>query len=220
MAAEQEGISQGQSSGNAVLSYMKDGRKNIIRAYCDSVTYGFSQIGTESEARYARAFYPRRTATQPFSITVLLNGYAAYRNFNYWLAGYQEHLRIAGDNSATPPPITVTVAGRDFLRDGIPIEGMTFGDHVGSMLWQQSITFQATNDPAEKNDDFVSSSVLQPGSLDADNKYFYPFQTQLAGDDSDARYRKTIRPSAAELELVLRQVTGGIARGLVGGPTL
>jgi hypothetical protein len=77
------------------------------------------------------------------------------------------------------------------------LEGYGWGDHIGSMVFEHQLVFEASVDPGQ---------TQQPKTSVVDNKwsaftqdeaiqYFYPFGTQLSGDKAPGgNYDKIVYP--------------------------
>lgn len=187
---------------NATLSYQRGGTTAAYRVRCSGVQHGTQMIAEESKSRLRRAYYPHRLSTQQFMITVELKGYPEHRSLSTWLAGYSSYALDPDINSGTNyPTMSVSVPSYDFVHRGVPLTGYEWGDHVGSMVWQIGIIFEAAYEPWAKAKPAVTRVVNAWHAFSKDEaiKYFYPFGTQLSGEQAPSGgYDKPIYPGDFE----------------------
>lgn len=182
---------------NCTLSYARGSSRNTYKVRVRAVTHGTDQIAEESKARTHRAFYPHRAAPQQFSITVQLKGYNERRDFMNWMGSYGEYILDPDLSASTFPDMTVSLPDRGFLSRGVPMQGYEWGDHTGSMLFEHVLVFESSVDPGQTSPPQVSSVVNKWAAFAADNaiQYFYPFGTQLSGDQAPSgNYGKIVYP--------------------------
>ncbi len=192
------------SGANCTLSYQAGKVRRSIRLRCIQIAHGFEVIGDESQARLHRAFYPRQVVPAQFSLTFALKArpnlighktvtikgkkvanVGEYERFNAWMHDYMR-LLLAEDEFSQSSVFTkmiVSCPARSFYREGVPLGPIEYGDHVGAMLWRQSITFETTREPG---DNTPKTSKFLPGFSAADRNagYFYPESPQLNGQDT------------------------------------
>lgn len=226
-----------QGGVNLTLAYVLNGRTLAYRLRCSAISHGVQMIGDESAARTHRAFYPHRPTPARFALTVDLLGrkrtlgdgrpgplgseHTEYERFNVWMANYMR-LMLAEDEFApttTFPEMIVTCPVRNFYRWGIPLGPIEFGDHVGSMLWRQTITFETTREP---NDKPVGRSRFDANGTQKDYnaKHFYPTGGQLSGDQAPSMYDPVIRTTDDPLptvDAVQAAVSGPLPGSEFGG---
>lgn len=188
----------GRQGLNATLSYQRGGSTSAYRVRCSGIQHGTQMIAEESKSRLRRAYYPHRVSTQQFAITVQLKGYAEHRSLSTWLAGYSSYALDPDINSGTDyPTMFVSVPSYEFTHRGVPLSGYEWGDHVGSMLFNTTILFEAAYEPWAKAKPAVTrvENEWYAFSKDEAIKYFYPFGTQLSGEQAPATgYDKPIYP--------------------------
>lgn len=170
---------------NCTLSYQDAGRK--VRAYrvrASGLAHGLVQIASESHARDTRAYYPHRRSQAQFSITLDLMGrrrnhdLCERERFNAWLKKYLDY--VVDQDVDVHPAMVVSIPVRNFRREGVLLGPIEYGEHVGSMLWRQTITFETTREPMDTK--FALSSFQANGTdKDANAKFFYPASKQLSG---------------------------------------
>jgi hypothetical protein len=184
---------------NATLSYPWEGKRRAYRVRCISITHGMQMIYTESQSRTRRAMYPMKRVPTQFSITAALVGYEEHRAFSNWLSAWAAYA-ISPDLRVAVPVMTVTVPARNFTRVGVPITGVEWGDHVGSMVWNRQIVFETTAEPWDSKKPRYSRYVDPTNSVGyRENRYFYPAGVQLSGDQvpADGTYVPIIDSASA-----------------------
>jgi hypothetical protein len=170
---------------NATLTYTRRGVRQGFKLRCNGITYGFSLIAEESQARTRRAYYPHRLAPDRFAIRLQLKGYAEHKTLSGWLADYMSYILDPSIANAADTMMTVSVPSRNFTRKGVPVSGITYGDKVGKTLWEETVVFESLSDPADP-DGYTPSKYdgTVATGIDRDVQYFYPLSTQLSGDDT------------------------------------
>lgn len=187
MATKPNSIGNG-SGLNCTLSYKKDGKTKAYRLRATTLVHGLAQIASESHAPTTRAYYPHRRSQAQFMVTFVLMGrrqqkdHSEKERFNAWLKDYMDYLLEADDTADILhfPIMNVSIPTRKFLRHGIPIGPINYGEHVGSMLWMQTITFETTYEPLDTN---FKTSAFDPQGTDKDRnaRFFYPNSKLLSG---------------------------------------
>ena len=170
---------------NCTLTYARSGTTYGYRLRCTGVTYGFSMIAEESQARTRKAIYPHRLAPDPFAVRIQLKGYAERAQMNNWLASYTAWMMNPSLAASAVMSMNVSVPSRSFSRRGILVRGVEYGNHVGSMLFEPVLVFVTIQDPADP-DGYTPSKYVFNVNQDVvgDVRYFYPSSTQLSGDDT------------------------------------
>jgi hypothetical protein len=184
---------------NATLSYPWEGKRRAYRVRCISITHGMQMIYTESQSRTKRAMYPMKRVPAQFSITAALVGYNEHRAFSNWMTSWAAYA-ISPDLRTAFPVMTVTVPARNFTRVGVPITGVEWGDHVGSMVWNRQIVFETTGEPWDSKKPRYSRYEDPTNSIGyRENRYFYPAGVQLSGDQvpADGTYVPFVDPASA-----------------------
>jgi hypothetical protein len=182
---------------NCTLSYTRGTTSNSYKVRVRTLTHGTQQIAEESHARTHRAFYPHRSAPQQFAITVMLKGWNERRDFMNWLGSYGSYVVDPDLRTGDFPAMTVSLPSREFLGQGVPLQGYEWGDHVGSMLFEHQLVFESAVDPGQTKQPDTSTVDNKWSAFVSDNaiQYFYPFGTQLSGQDAPTGdYDKIIYP--------------------------
>lgn len=182
---------------NATLSYQRGGSARVYRVRVDAIVHGTQMIAEESQARLRRAYYPHRVSTQQFGIRVILIGYKERKSFSNWLAAYASYALDPDVGGINYPTMSVIVPSREFSHRGIPLTGFEWGDKVGSMVFQPMVMFEAAYEPWDKAKPSVTrvENTWKAFAADDTVKYFYPFGTQLSGQDApDGNYDKPVYP--------------------------
>ena len=216
----------GEGGGyNCTLSYTRDGKGRSFKVRATALAHGTMQVATESRAREVRAFYPRQRTSAQFIVTVALLGRkdidskdSEYQRFNLWMRDYMRYL-LNEDIVAPGRGMTVTIPTRYFNRQAVPLGPLSFGEHVGSMLWLQQITFETTFEPLDTKNIVTSSFDPNGTQKDKNARFFYPGEDrQLSGDQKPAAYDtiNTTKP-AAEDSLWSSVPHPGVINGAVTG---
>jgi hypothetical protein len=176
---------------NCTLSYQRDGVTRAYRLRCTTLTHGLAQVAAESHARRTRAYYPHRRSQAQFMATFALRGrryiteHSEYERFNVWLKAYMEYILDQDQNGQRG--MLVTIPARNFSRQGVPLGPVQFGEHVGSMLWLQTVTFETTFEPLDTS--FAVSEFKTNGTdKDKNARFFYPPSRQLSGNQKPDVY--------------------------------
>lgn len=233
-----------QGGVNLTLAYLRHGKMHAYRLRCSAISHGFTMISEESEARTHKAFYPHKPTPARFTLTVDLlgrkrtigdgrpgplgNEHTEYERFNVWMTNYMHYMLAEDEFGAVSsfPQMAVACPVRNFYRYGIPLGPITYGEHVGSMLWRQTITFETTQEPKEYKSNIRREPPIKTSRFDSNGtendynvKYFYPSSEQLSGHDLPEMYDKplTTRQPAPGTESVQDAVTGVPRRGSGGG---
>lgn len=197
MASKPVRIGQG-GGANCTLSYPTIvGGKTVTRAYrvrAIALQHGLLQIAAESHARTMRAYYPHRRSQARFVVTFILMGRKDIGNskersererFNAWMKTYMAYL--LDQDVADHPAMTISIPVRNFSRRGIPVGPLSFGEHVGSMVWTQAITFETTHEPLDAA--FALSAFDDRLTRnDRNTRFFYPGGQSLSGTQKPDTY--------------------------------
>ena len=174
---------------NCTLSYAKAEVSPAYRIRVSRVSYGFTVLAEESQARTTRAMYPRnRTAPTEFGLMIDLPNRAERNSFNSYLMRYYEYILDAGNDSTTFSTMTVDMPSRNFRREGVPKNGAAFGARLGEMLWRPVLTFETAREPSDWTEIF-KSSITQldlANNTDPATQFFYPTGVQLYGSQAAA----------------------------------
>jgi hypothetical protein len=169
---------------NCTLSYKRGSTIRAYRVRCAGIQHGTQMIADESQSRLRRAYYPHRVSTQQFAISIELKGYPEHKDLSNWLSGYASYALDPDLATADYPTMSVVCPARDFVHRGVPLTGFQWGDHVGSMVFNPTIVFEAAYEPWDKAKPAVTRVVNAWDAFRKDDaiKYFYPFGTQLSGE--------------------------------------
>lgn len=173
---------------NTNLSYRYDGKTYTFSIRAQSIAYGSAMIAEESQARTRRAYYPHEVSSVPFLVVPIIVGYKERVRFSNYLNDYVSRIEDPSISVNAFPTIRVSCPTRNFLRWGVPISGIEWGNHVGSMLWTPQVVFETHVDQSLGDTPGTNRSgsrfVLDKASLDASPqiKYFYPAGVQLSGN--------------------------------------
>lgn len=171
----------GGGGANCTLTYLRNGTYRAWRTRVTKLSHGLQMVATESRGPEQRAYYPHERTPAQFMLTfallarVRVNERAEYERFNLWMRDYMRFL-LDQDEVETLNPhrgMHVSIPSRNFVRSAIPLGPLSFGEHVGSMLWYQTITFEATTEPTDKK---FATSKFVGGTTDNDRnaRHFYP----------------------------------------------
>lgn len=172
---------------NTTLSYSHNGKKYAFSLRVKEIAHGSRMVADESQARNRRAYYPHKVSSMPFSLVPIIKGYQERVQFSNFLADYIRRVQDPSLSVSKFPTMRVICAVRNFERYGVPVDGIEWGDHVGSMIWNPRITFETHVDQSlgdsPNNNGFISYFVYSAGALDRSPQiaYFYPSGIQLSG---------------------------------------
>lgn len=161
-------------NSNAAFAFTAGGSGYYFQSRCRGITHGYEVVASESHARTTRAFYPRQRALAQFTLTLELKGYADYKAFMDFMRSYLQNFAA---NTATGA-MSVGVPQRNFLRYGVPVGGISDGDHIGSMVFAPTIVFESIYDPLDTAifTTTTDTSQVDLGTSQSDNAatFFYP----------------------------------------------
>lgn len=176
-AAPSRPVNVVHSHSNVGFAYSFNGSTTVaaLRATRLMIDYGLNS--EESHSRQERAFYPHRRSQGNFSLTLQFMTGHEYRQAMTW---FQTYAAKALDTTSQQPgiPMNVVMPSRNFARRGIPTTGLTFGDHIGSMVWSPVIAFLSVNDPADPTTAVLNTKQVSITNFDGIDslsvQYFYP----------------------------------------------
>lgn len=205
------------SGSNCTLSFRHGGTRDY-KVRVRKIAHGFEVIAQESQGRYDRVFYPRRASTSQFALTLELvheeemNDLMQY--FEFFV--YSMLNRNAEQGVTNLPVMTVNIPSRNFLRYGVPVTGMGFDNHVGSLVFAPTIVFETTRDPLDPEFKSEHAATFQ-ASTDPEQTYFFPGGTQLAsGQKPSATPYDEVAGVLDPVQIIDRIATGpGGSGGLV-----
>lgn len=159
---------------NGTMSFVNGSSGGAMFVRIRRIAYAWEVVATESHACRVRAMYPHQRAISRFRVTLEFKGYREYKTFMDFMRNYIEQMF-----GATKRAIYVYSAVRNFQRWGIPVSGITDGDHVGQALFSPTIVFESINDPLDSEVMTLESGNVSrynmAGSSGDDAKFFYPF---------------------------------------------
>ena len=182
---------------NCTFSYVRSGVTRTYSVRAGDLSYGVQMVAAEDSGRIIRSYYPHKTASQQFSVQVLLRDWDERTDFTSWLAGYAQWAIDPSVARTVFPFINVRVPGRGFYRTGIPLTGFEWGAHTGMMAFSPVIVFETGLSPGQQGTDITVSSVLNRWAAFASDpaiQYFYPFGTQLSSDQVGVDYAQVLPP--------------------------
>lgn len=170
---------------NCTLSYTD--QANVLHSYqvrVGNISHGVQMISAESAARTQRAYYPHKSALQQFTIRVLLKNWDERTDFVGWLSTYAQTALNPDTALQWFPWMDVSIPVRNFNQVGVPLQGYQWGAHTGMMYFPVDVLFEAATSPGQNGVPAVSSVLNQWSAFatDASIQYFYPFGTQLSGN--------------------------------------
>lgn len=154
---------------NCTLSFSKAGVNHTLKTKVRALGHGFSVIATESAARQYRAFYPHQRAPDPFWLTFDLNGYPQAKQVMDFLRKFMAAVVQTGSVS-----MTVSVPVRNFVRQGVPTDGVMDTDQVASSVFRPTVVFDSVSDPLDTGNPPISGVDLGSTGADDAAKFFYP----------------------------------------------
>lgn len=174
---------------NTTLSYSYGGKTYSFRVRAQEIAYGSRMVAAESQARTRRAYYPHQVSSVPFSIVPVLKGYKERVQFSNFVGDYIKRIQDPTLPVSSFPTMKVVCAARSFIRWGVPISGIEWGDHVGAMVWTPRVVFETHVDQSLGDTPgsykWTSFFSFTPGALDRSPQlaYFYPAGIQLSGSE-------------------------------------
>ena len=180
---------------NCTLSYLRGTTTRTYSVRAGDLASGVQMVAAEDSGRVLRSYYPHKTASQQFSVQVLLKDWEEYHDFMGWLAGYAQWAIDPSVARTVFPFITVRVPGRGFYHTGLPLTGYEWGVHTGMMMFTPVIVFETGLSPGQQGTGITVSSVVNQWAAFASDpaiKYFYPFGTQLAANQVPENYTQVI----------------------------
>jgi hypothetical protein len=172
---------------NTSLTYQYGGKNYAFSVRTAEVDFGSQMVADEAQARTRRAFYPHTVSAVPFSLVVIIKGYRERVQFSNFLNDFVSRTLDPSLSVSSFPTMRVQVASRNFIRWGIPLSGLEWGDHIGSMVWTPRVVFETHVDQSlgetVKDYKWVSYFQLDASAVQASPqiKYFYPSGVQLSG---------------------------------------
>lgn len=173
---------------NTSLSYQYGGKTYQFSVRSTQVAYGSQLVADEAQARTRRAYYPHQVSAIPFALTMVINGYRERVQFSNFLNDYVSRVMDPSLSVSNFPTMVVLVPSRNFVRWGVPLSGIEWGDHVGSMVWTPQVVFETHIDQSlgDSTGDYKWISYFQLDAASVSDtpqiKYFYPSGVQLSGN--------------------------------------
>jgi len=182
---------------NGTFSYSDGSSAHTYQFRAGMLGYGTDMIYAEDQARTWRSFYPHRSASQRFSVQVLLKDWDERSDLVSWLMTYAQYMLDPNVVRTVFPFMQVVVPVRSFAQQGVPLTGYEWGAHAGMMAFSPVFVFEAAQSPGETASQVVTSSVTGTASAYASDpavQYFYPFSTQLEASQVPQDYGQVIPP--------------------------
>jgi hypothetical protein len=176
-----------RSGLNTSLSYQYGGKTYKFSVRASQVAHGSQLVSDEAQARTRRAYYPHQVTAIPFALTVIIKGYKERVQFSNFLSDYVSRALDPSLSVSNFPTMLVTMPNRKFIRWGVPLNGIEWGNHVGSMIWTPTVSFETHVDQSlgQSTTDYrwisYFSMSAQSVSASPEIKYFYPSGIQLSG---------------------------------------
>ncbi len=178
-----------RSGLNTTMSYSYGGKTYSFQVRAQEIAFGSRMVAEESSARTRRAYYPHQVSSVPFSVVPIIKGYAERVQFSNFLVDYVRRIQDPSLSVSKFPTMKVVSGVRNFLRWGVPVSGIEWGDHIGSMVWTPRVVFETHVDqslgdsPGDHR--WISYFQLDQSSIDRSPqiKYFYPAGVQLSGSE-------------------------------------
>lgn len=179
---------------NGTFSYTDGTTAYTYQFRAGSLGYGTDMVYAEDQGRTQRAYYPHRTASQQFSVQVLLKNWDERADFMSWITGYAQFALDPNLVRTVFPFMQVTVPVRSFAQQGMPLSGYEWGAHSGMMAFSPVFTFEAAQSPGQAANSFTASSVNASTAYASDPavQYFYPFSTQLEASQVPVDYGQVL----------------------------
>lgn len=168
---------------NGSLSYPDGARTRAFQVRVETITHGLKPVYAESASRARRALYPHRMSDTRFTLGMMFVGQAEWQAFTSFLGGFAATLLNPGSNAS--PTMTVQVPVRGFVRRGIPLSGFEWGATLGRVVFRPQVEFETSWNPVDGPSDPAPSAVPGISAVaDPNVQFFYPFGTQLSGDQA------------------------------------
>lgn len=167
---------------NGTLSYPDSaGTVHGFQIRVEALTHALKPVFDESSGRNRRAMYPHRMSDTQFVLGLVTVGQSERQAFTQFLGGFAATLLNPG--ASTVSVMTVNVPVRNFTRRGIPLSGFEWGVKLGQTVFHSQVVFETSWSPVDGPSDPVASGVPGASAVgDPAVQYFYPFGTQLSGD--------------------------------------
>ena len=106
---------------NGTFSYSNGSAAFTYQFRAGMLGYGTDMIYAEDQARINRSFYPHRSASQQFSVQVLLKDWDERSDLVGWMESYAQYMLDPNAVRTTFPFMQVTVPVRNFVQQGVPL---------------------------------------------------------------------------------------------------
>jgi hypothetical protein len=182
---------------NGTLSYTDGSTAYTYQFRAGTIGYGVDMIYAEDQARTWRSFYPHRSASQQFSIQVLLKDWDERSDIVAWMMTYAQYMLDPNAVRTVFPFMQVVIPARNFTQQGVPLSGYEWGAHSAMMAFSPVFVFEAAQSPGQVSSSVVTSSVTGTSTAYASDpavQYFYPFSTQLEASQVPQDYGQVIPP--------------------------
>lgn len=180
---------------NGMLTYTDGTTAYTYQVRVGEIGYGVDMIFAEDQGRIQRSFYPHRSATQQFSVQVLLKDWDERQDLMTWMTSYAQFALNPTAVRTVFPFMQVTCPVRNFSQQGMPLSGYEWGAHAGMMAFSPVFTFEAAQSPGQVSSTVTTSSVTGAAAAYASDpavQYFYPFSTQLDASQVPQNYSQVV----------------------------
>ncbi len=151
--------------------------------YVTHVQYGVETITRQVEGANDRSIYFRNVINDNFVVSLVFESWSAYQAGGQWFQGYMAQ---AADPNTNISPMVVQVASKNFLGTGIPETGVSFGDHVGAIIYPVTISFTGTSNYANATEANYQPPVSVSPTPGAGNQNYYPLDYSTTNGSSSA----------------------------------
>lgn len=135
--------------------------------YAEELGYGLNIISSESETAHKRVHYPFLRTSGLWYVDTIWPDRFWFVAFQQWLSNY--FIKIADPRFSNPPPMTLSVPSRNFVKNGFPEEPLTIAEDRRSVVYKARVSFMSAGDPM----DHFDASQYVPPSVGIGN-LFYP----------------------------------------------
>lgn len=159
--------------------------------YVIHVAYGVSSSFVEAESANDRSVYFHNVYTDNFVVSMQFDSWENYNAAANWFRLFMG--RAADPDIPSISPMTVMVPSRNFIGQGIPETGVSFGDHVPAITYPMTVSFVgALNSIAP-----TENSWTPPAKPGVNNSTFYPIDNSYAINPGDSALYDVPTPPVA-----------------------
>ena len=159
--------------------------------YVIHLSYGVSASYELAEAARDRTVYFHNVFTANFIATLQFDSWEAYQAASDWFSLFMAYSSDPDINNISP--MTVIVPSKNFVGQGIPETGVSFGDHVPAITYPMTVNFVG----ALNSFNPTENSWTPPAKPGINNSTFYPIDNSYAINPDDATlYDQPTPPTA------------------------